>query len=240
MNAYANRSIHAALALTMTLLCTSGAILAGSSSGADLERVVAKANSTGQSPYRAFRRLEAGNPDSGRHGWLEVWTEVTPGRGLSYEVVAEGGHDYIRNKVLRDVLNSEQKLIAAGHPLRASLITTNYTFGAGGSDDAGLLRVLLTPLRKSPGIVEGSMLIDPVDARLVQIQGRLIKNPSFWLRNVDVVWKYARIGHETMPVEVSSTGRVRMFGRSTFRMEYDYVSIAGRAVESPRKLARRD
>ncbi|MDO8677973.1 MAG: hypothetical protein Q7R30_05340 [Acidobacteriota bacterium] len=200
---------------------------------------MARANASEQSAYRAYRRLEAGAGDS-KKGWLEAWTEVSPGRGLTYEIVGEGGHEYIRSKVLRDILNSEQKLVANGQPLRASLTAANYTFGDGGTTESGLLRVLLTPLRKGHGIIAGSVLIDPSDGRLAQIEGRLTKNPSFWLRNVDVEWKYARLGGAVVPVEVSSTGKVRLFGASSFRMQYDYESIAGRAVDSTRKLARRD
>jgi hypothetical protein len=57
-----------------------------------------------------------------------------------------------------------------------------------------------------------------------------VKNPSFWVRNTDVVWKYGRVGDAVVPVEVSSTAKVRLFGASSFRMTYDYVTIAGRPV----------
>ena len=238
MNATMRRAIPAPIAISLVLLWTAGAILADSRADGDLDRMVARANVSEQSVYRAYRRLEADN--GGRHAWLEAWTEVVPGQGLTYQIVGEGGHEYIRNKVLRDVLESEQELIAHGHPLRASLTATNYRFSDGGTSESGLLRVLLTPVKKAPGIVDGSVFIDPVDGRLARIEGRLVKNPSFWLRNVDVVWKYARLGGAVVPVEVSSTGRVRMFGASSFRMQYDYESIGGRAVASPRTLARRD
>ena len=54
-----------------------------------------------------------------------------------------------------------------------------------------------------------------------------MKSPSFWLRDVDLTYKFAHVGGHVVPVEMSSTGRVRMFGRSSFRMVYDYVSIDG-------------
>lgn len=238
MSTRTHRLIPATLAISLVVLWTAGAILADSLDG-DLDRVVARANTSEQCSYRAYRRLEAGTGDS-KQGWLEAWTEVTPGQGLTYTIVGEGGHEYIRNKVLRDILNSEQKLVANGQPLRASLTAANYTFADGGTTDAGLVRVLLTPLRKAHGIVDGAVLIDPADGRLARIEGRLVKNPSFWLRNVDVVWKYARLGGAVVPVEVSSTGKVRMFGASSFKMIYDYESIAGRAVASSGKLARRN
>lgn len=232
------RPLPATLAIALVVLGTAGAILADSRDG-DLDRVVARANTSEQTAYRAYRRLEAGAGDS-KQGWLEAWTEVTPGRGLTYKVVGEGGHEYIRNKVLRDILNSEQKLVAGGHPLRAALTAANYTFEDAGTTESGLLRVKLTPLKKAHGIVNGSVFINPVDGHLARIEGRLVKNPSFWLRNVDVVWKYGRLGGAVVPIEVSSTGRVRMFGASSFKMVYDYETIAGRAVASNVRLARRN
>ena len=234
------RSSPATVALSLVLLWTGTALWAGSGSGRDLERVIARADSIGYPAYRAFRRLEAGTVGSSRHAWLETWTERTAGRDFRFEVVAEGGNEYIRKRVLRDMLEKEQMLIAKGQPIRAPLVASNYAFGDGGADEAGLLRILLKPLRKAPGIVDGSALIDPADARLVQIQGRLVKNPSFWVRNVDVIWKYERLGDAIVPIEFSSTAKVRLFGMANFRMQYDYVSIDGRAVDSTRKLARRN
>ena len=55
----------------------------------------------------------AGSLDSDKRGWIEAWTEYQPGRGFTYEVVREGGSEYVRNKILRGMLASEQKLIAA-------------------------------------------------------------------------------------------------------------------------------
>ena len=229
--------LPALVALSLVLLGAGRALIAGSGSGDDLERIVTRADSIGHPAYRAFRRLEADTVGSSRHAWLETWTELTTARDFRFEVVAEGGNEYIRNKVLRDMLEKEQMLIAKGQPVRASLVASNYVFGEGGAAEAGFLRVLLKPLRRAPGIVDGSVVIDRADVRLVQIQGRLVKNPSFWVRNVDVMWKYERLGGAVVPIEFSSTCKVRLFGTANFRMQYDYVSIDGRAVESPRRLA---
>ncbi len=225
------RPIPAVMALALAVVWTSGAALADSRSSADWPRVLERASAAGHPPpYRALRRLEAGTPGSGRQGWLEAWTELTPARGFRYDVIAEGGSEYVRNKVLRGVLNGEQKLLARGEALRAAFVAANYAFEDGGATDAGLQRILLKPVRKGAGIVVGSVVIDPVDGRLVQVQGRLVKNPSFWVRNADVVWKFERFGEATVPVEVSTTARVRMFGESTFTMTYEYVSMEGREI----------
>ena len=201
---------------------------AATAAGPAFEQVLAKSNNVAPPPYRAFRRMEGGLLDSDRRGWIEAWTEYTPGRGFTYDVVREGGSEYVRNKILRGMLVSEQKLIASGKRLHASLESMNYLFEDGGMADGGLQRVLLKPAKKSDGILTGSVLVDPESGLMTRIEGRLVKSPSFWLRDVDVTYKYAHVGDRVVPVEMTSTGRVRMFGRSNFRMVYDYESIDGR------------
>ena len=201
---------------------------ASTSAEPSFERVLAKSNTVAPPPYRAFRRMEGGLIDSEKRGWIEAWTEYTPGRGFTYEVVREGGSEYVRNKILRGMLVSEQKLIASGKRLHASLESMNYRFEDGGMADGGLQRVLLMPAKKSDGVLNGSVLIDPESGLVTRMEGRLVKSPSFWLRDVDVTYKYAHVGERVVPVEMTSTGRVRMFGRSNFRMVYDYESIDGR------------
>jgi hypothetical protein len=226
------------LATGFALLCGLGQLSAAGSSTPPFERIVARFNTTAPPPYRAFRRLDAGIPGSSKHGWLEAWTEFQPGRGMTFAVVREGGHEYVRNKVLRNLLENEQELIARGKPLRAALVATNYNFEDGGITDDGLQRVTLKAARKSDGIVNGTLFLAPDDAYVARIEGRLVKSPSFWARDVDVIWKYARLGGHVLPVEMTSNARIRMFGRSTFRMVYDYVSIAGQSTGS--RVALRD
>jgi hypothetical protein len=54
-----------------------------------------------------------------------------------------------------------------------------------------------------------------------------VKSPSFWVHDVDVTWTFARIGGHVLPTEMSSLGKVRLYGRSMFRMVYHYVTVDG-------------
>ena len=195
------------------------------------EAVFARFNAPAPPVYRAFRKMEAGRPDSAKHGWLEVWTEFRPGKGFSYEVVREGGYEYIRNRVLRGVLKAEAELIARGVPLRAPIVPRNYIVEEGGVTESGLTRILLTPARKSDGVIRGSALVETSSGGIVRMEGRLTKSPSFWTRDVDVVWKFTKIGDAIVPLELSSSARVIFYGRQPFRMTYEYESIEGRAID---------
>jgi hypothetical protein len=211
-----------------------------SAPSAQLDTVLAKFNAGRHPTYKAFRRLEAGKPDSDKHGWLEVSTEYLPGAGFKYTVIREGGYEYVRNKVLRGVLKGEAELIANGKPLRAPLVPRNYEIEDGGVTDGGLTRLLLHPARKSDGIVRGSALVEPDGDGVVRIEGRLVKSPSFWVRDVDVTWKFTRVGDAIVPTELSSNARVVFYGRQPFRMTYDYEMIEGRVIRGTQRAALQD
>lgn len=196
------------------------------------ERVFARFNTPLPPAYRALRHMEAGVPGTDRQAKLDVWTQYQPSEGFRYDVVRESGDDYVREHVLRKLLKEEQALLATGRPLRASLEPRNYAFGDGGLTASGLQRVMLHPLRKAEGIINGVLFVEPRENRVVKLEGRLVKSPSFWVRDVDVTWQYTRVNDHIMPTEMSSTARVRFYGKSYFKMTYSYASIEGQATET--------
>lgn len=188
------------------------------------------AHDDAQPSYRATRRLEAEN--GGRTGWLEAVTEYSPKTGLRYEIIAEGGSSYIRSKVLRAVLEGEREAIARGETSRSSIDRTNYTFEPRGVSEDGLAKVALSPRRADRVLVAGTMFLRPDEGNLVRLQGRLAKSPSFWIRNVDIVRNYERIGGAVVPVALESKAQVRLLGPATLRMTYAYSEIEGQPVSS--------
>ena len=201
------------------------------------DRFFSRFNNSAPPPYRAFRRLEGGIIGSKNQGWIEVWTEFQPPRTFKFNVVREDGSDYVRNSVLRKLLLNEQEMLGDGKPLRAALEPRNYLFEDGGATDSGLQRVALTPARKGEGIVTGSLFIEPQSGGVVKLEGRLIKSPSFWVRDIDVMWQFASVAEHVVPVEMTTTGRVRFFGQSYFRMYYDYETIGGQPTNGRVKAA---
>jgi hypothetical protein len=183
-----------------------------------------------QHPYRATRRLEAEN--GSRSGWLEAVTDYSPQTGFCYLITGEGGSAYIRGKVLRAVLDAERDAIATGETARSSLDRTNYAFESNGLDADGLAKVQLTPLRKDRVLVAGTMFLHPIAGDLIRLQGRLAKSPSFWVKDVDILRLYDRIGGVVVPVALESRAQLRLLGPATLRMTYVYSEIDGRPVAS--------
>ena len=181
-----------------------------------------------QRGYRAVRRLEAENRD--RKGWLEAVTEYAPPTGFRYQITAEGGSEYIRRKVLHAILEGERDVIGQGEMARSSLDVANYRFQANGIDRDGLANVLVSPRRKERVLVAGTMFLEPSDGALVRLQGRLAKSPSLWVKHVDIVRTYERIGGTVVPVALETKADVRFVGEATLRMTYRYLEIDGRPI----------
>ncbi len=196
--------------------------------------------SRGEEPtveYRALRRLDANNPHFNKSAWMTAWTEYDRANGFRFTVIAEGGSAYIRSRVLRAALEGEQKIWANHEPQKASLSLDNYTFDDDVPDADGLAAVGLKPRRKDVLLVEGAIFVQPSDGDLARIEGRLSKTPSFWTRRVDVVRRYQRLGGVRVPVSIESVAHVLIAGRSTFKMTYEYETINGQHVGTPKPPA---
>jgi len=189
--------------------------------------------------YRALRHLDARNERMDKTAWMDVWTEADREGGFKYTVVAEGGSGYIRSKVFRASLEKEREMYASGDPSRAALTTDNYVFEDEGTGLDGLSALAVTPRRKDVLLIDGSIFLNPKDGDLVRIEGRLAKAPSFWVQRVQVVRSFQRIAGVRMPIATEAVANIRLAGRATFHMTYEYESVNGQQVGTPEaRLAR--
>lgn len=179
--------------------------------------------------YRARRTLRARNERFNKEGWITAYTELDPTAGFTYRIIDEGGSGYIRNKVLRKTLDGEREAVAAGDTSRSALSSVNYQFNVTGMDGSNA-RVRITPLRKERFLVDGTITLTADSGELLQIEGRLARNPSFWTNRVDVIRRYGRIDGVRVPLSVESTANVKIAGTSAFSMTYEYESINGKPV----------
>jgi hypothetical protein len=202
------------------------AILANPSDSVAVERFFAQIEKAPVA-YQAYRRLEASSTKLKESAWLEALTDYSPVTGFRYSVVAQGGSERIRRRVLSAVLEAERETSARGEWRHARLSRANYDFSFGGRTADGMLKIALSPRRSDSRLVLGSALLTPPTGDLVRVEGRLSKSPSFWIRWVDVSRTYSPIGGSMMPVTIESTADVRIAGVSTFSMTYDYRMVDG-------------
>ena len=79
-------------------------------------------------PYQARRRLEASSAKLNESAWMEAITSYHPTTGLNYSIVAQGGSERIRRRVLKAVLETEQEASTQEGWRKANLSRANYEF----------------------------------------------------------------------------------------------------------------
>ena len=183
--------------------------------------------------YRALRHLDARNEHFGANAWMDAWTEVDQAGGFRYDIVGAGGSGYIRSHVFRAALAGEQKMWNSCDPAKAALTRDNYVFEEGATSPDGLASLSATSRRKDVLLINGSIFLNPGDADLMRVEGRLSKTPSFWTRRVEIVRRYERIHGIRVPIAIESIAQVLIAGRSTFQMSYEYETINGHHVGTP-------
>lgn len=176
--------------------------------------------------YRAVRRIEVDNPRFKTAAWADVLTELTPGRGLEWRVLREGGSAMVRRRAIVKLLDGEVAAVRNGDPRRARIGDDNYLFGAAVAGDDGAVEVAVTPKRQEPLLLAGTIRLTP-DGDLVEIRGLLAKSPSAWTRKTHVTRRYARLAGVRVPTEMVATAEMRLLGTSTLRMQYAYESVNG-------------
>ena len=191
-----------------------------------LERFLARPDEP-VTQYRARRTLEGHNARFKMHGAIEAITELSADGRFSYSIVTETGSDYIRDKVLRPLLETEARVLASGDPSRSALTTDNYDIGGGELAEPGIIKLFAKPRRKEVSLIDGAVFITSADSDLVRIEGKMAKNPSFWTSRVNLVRRYDRIGGVRVPVRLDSTAQIRFAGASSLSMVYDYEMING-------------
>lgn len=183
--------------------------------------------------FRALRHLEAHNDHFDSSAWMDVWTEADRSHGFRFEIVAEGGSAYIRRHVFGPALETERRMWDSGDEERAALTPANYEFEDAGEQSDGLASLIVKPRRRDVLLVDGTIFLRPDDGELMRVEGTLSKPPSFWTRRVDIIRRYERIGGIRMPVALESVATVRIAGRSTMRMTYQYQTVDGLQVGDP-------
>ena len=146
----------------------------------------------------------------------------------NFETVSEEGSKWIRKFVFHGLISSESEA-AAGREHRDSSITPlNYSFrylGKQELDGAPCFAVYATPKRADKYLFEGTVWIDARDFAVAKIDGHPAKNPSFWIKRVNWVRRYGRVGDFWLPMEDETHTEIKFFGKKKLTIRYDHYVV---------------
>lgn len=229
----APRRLSAALIAALVGLGSPSPISAGDDARRDLEppllqRIVTQTTRSGFG-VRATREMRAGMVDGKHEGWMTVETRGEDAGPFTWQVMEQGGSERTRKKVFVTLLETEAETWRRGARDAAALTPANYRFSHLSSDEGGVMRLRLTPRRADARLVDGVLTVS-ADGFPLQLEGKLAKSPSFWVKSVTIVKRFERIAGVALPVSVESLADMRWFGQAIFSMRYRYHEVDGRRV----------
>jgi len=174
--------------------------------------------------YAVYRGQDMGVPAAE----MTVRTTYRKGIGKSYEIVAEGGSALIRKFGLMPLLDNEKSINQPGHVEQSWFTSANYEMkllpgGIQHLDGRDCLALSVTPRRKAPNLIQGTLWVDAKDFGIVKIDGTASKSPSVWAGQTHMMRRYANVSGFAMATSARAESNSFLFGKTIVTIDYlDY------------------
>jgi len=173
--------------------------------------------------YAVYRGADEVHPAAS----MTVKTTYRKGQGKSYKILSESGSALFLRFGLRPLLDNEKAINVPGNVQKSWFTSANYdmTLKPGVSqsvDGRDCLALAMTPRRKAPNMIDGTLWVDSRDLTIVKIEGIASKDPSPFSGTTHMMRQYSNIDGYAMSkhARAESSG---FFGRTVVTIDYsDY------------------
>jgi Outer membrane lipoprotein-sorting protein len=126
-------------------------------------------------------------------------------------------------EVVRRILQHESHMTTRGRSWSAAAIDElNYSFSYLGEttlDGNPCYLLGLSPKHREPELVRGQAWIDQRSYLVRQVEGQTAKNPSWWVKRVDVKLDFADVGGAWLQTNMEAAADVRFLGHQTLKAQ---------------------
>ncbi len=173
--------------------------------------------------------IDAALPQLKKQGKLHALRRISALGRITYEKLRFEGDGAVKNQVIARYLSAEAESQTEQAPSMA-VTPENYRFKYKGKAvwngrDARVFQV--TPRRKRQGLFKGEVWIDAATYLRVRESGRLVKNPSIFLKRVEFVRNYEIQDGIAVPRRVESVVETRLVGKAELTIDFTNFSIDG-------------
>jgi outer membrane lipoprotein-sorting protein len=159
---------------------------------------------------------------------MTVKTVYRKETGKSYTIVAQSGSQIIRSVVLGSILDNEKHINEPGVREGSWFTSANYEMklkpgGTQPLDGRDCFALALTPRRKIPYLIEGTLWVDSKDGSIVQVQGTAAKSSSFLIGATHVMREYKKVSGFSQATHARAVSNSFLFGQTIVQIDYqDY------------------
>jgi outer membrane lipoprotein-sorting protein len=160
---------------------------------------------------------------------MTVHTVYRKESGKSYTIVSQSGSQLIQKFVLNAILDNEKTINLPTNRPSSWITSANYQMqlkpgGVQKLNGRDCFVLSLTPKRKAPYLIEGTLWVDSKDYSIVQIQGTGSKSPSFFSGPTQMMRQYANVSGFAQATHARAVSSSFMFGPTVVTIDYkDYA-----------------
>jgi len=182
--------------------------------------------------YAVYRNKDEEHPVAE----MTVKTTYKKETGKSYAIVAQSGSEIIRKLVLGAILDNEQRINQPGIREGSWLTSANYetNLKPGGTqrlDGRECLVLDISPKRKTPYLIQGTIWVDAKDYLIVQLQGTASKSSSVFTGATHVFRQYTTVNGFSMATHARATSDSFLFGQTIVKIDYQGYEIQLRSAK---------
>ncbi len=164
------------------------------------------------------------------HPAAEMTVRMTykKGIGKTYEILAQSGSTLILKYGLLPLLDNEKAINDPARVSQSWFTSANYEMNLRPGvqqtiDGRPAVALAVTPLRKAPNMIEGTLWIDINDHSLVEVEGVASKSPSIFAGITHMQRHYTNMQGYAMATHARAQSSSALFGRTVINIDYsDY------------------
>lgn len=174
--------------------------------------------------YTVFRGEDQVHPAAE----MTVKMTYTRGAGKSYVILAQSGSSLVLKYGLHPLLDNEKAINDPAKVSESWFTSANYDMKLKPGltktiDSRPCIALAITPLRKAPNMVEGTLWIDARDRTLVEVEGIASKSPSIFAGTTHMQRHYANMQGYAMAIHARAESSSTFFGQTLITIDYtDY------------------
>jgi hypothetical protein len=173
---------------------------------------------------------------SHKHARMIVDARFNAPQNKELTIVSEEGSGLLRNRVLRQLVSSELEANNSDNQSKTALTDANYNFSLIGREQMDGRDCFVLDVKaktKSKFLYNGKIWVDSKDFAVVHIRAQPAKNPSFWIKRVDIEHQYEQVGSFWLPKINQSTSSIRLGGRAALKIDYGSYDVSNKEEGSP-------
>lgn len=219
--------------ISLTPIIGPAAILAQQSDPAAVIRDLDAANISRHNNVLEYSNIEHYSVYRGKdqiHPAAEMTVRVTykKGAGKSYTVLNQSGSTIVLKYGLYPLLENEKAINDPSRVAQSWFTTANYDMQLKPGvtrviDGRSCVAVAISPRRKAPNMLEGTLWVDLRDHTLVEVEGVASKKPSVFAGTTTMTRRYVKLTGYAMATHAHAESSSFLFGHTAVTIDYsDY------------------